>query len=120
MGDKLTKNLAGLNDSIKQYLQARIDLFKLTMLKKATNSLGFIFGLLIIILMSTLFVAFAGAAFVIWYGITFNNYLEGALIFSGFLMFVLIMFILFRKKILTSVFLYNISNILFEEDEDEN
>jgi len=117
MQDNLTKSMAGLNDSVKQYLQARLDLFKLLLLKKASKSMSFFFGSLIIILMSTVIVIFSGAAFTFWYGKTFNNYLEGVLIVIGFLLIVSVLFIVFRKRILTSVFLSGMSEILYEENE---
>lgn len=118
MSSKLKNSFSELNESVKQYLQVKTDLLKLLILKKATNFLGFIFGLVLIILLSTLIVAFAGAVFVIWYGLTFNNYLTGMLIFTGFLLIVLVIFLLIMKKMLTSFFLSNISVIIFEEDDD--
>jgi len=120
MSKQLSNNIAELNESIQQYFQAKIGLVKLLMLKKSVKSLTFLFGFLIMILLFVLFIAFAGGAFVIWYGLTYNDYLTGMLIVSGFIFSMLLIFILLRKKILTSLFLANISNILFEEDEDQD
>jgi len=120
MNNRLANNIAELNESVKLYLQARLDLVKLLLLKKATNSLTFLFGSLVIILLSAIIVAFAGAAFVVWYGASYNNYLEGVLLITGFFLLVLVLFIVFRKKFLTSIFLSNLSEIIFDDDEDEN
>ena len=119
MSDKLTKNIAGLNDSVKQYVQARIDLVKLQLLKKVSQSLSFIFGLFVFILIAVLVLMFSGAAFAFWYGNTYNNYLEGVLIVVGFLVLISVLFLLLKNKILTSVFLRNFSEILFEDENNK-
>ncbi|QIA09321.1 hypothetical protein [Draconibacterium halophilum] len=117
MSDNLTESMAGLNEAVKQYVQTRIDLVKLLFLKKTSKYMSILFGMLIIILLSTLILAFAGVMFTFWYGQTYDNYLEGASIVLGSLIFILIVFILFRKKLLTTFFLSNFSEILFEDDE---
>jgi len=117
MGDNLTNSMAELNDSVKQYLQAKIDLVKLLLLRKVSKALTFVFDLMVILLLIMLLVAFGGAAFAIWYGLTYGDYLTGVLIVTGFVILTLLVFLLGRKKLLASVFLSNISNILFEEDE---
>ncbi|WP_319269749.1 hypothetical protein [uncultured Draconibacterium sp.] len=117
MSDNLTESITGLNSAVKQYVQARIDLVKLLFLKKTSKYMSILFGMLIIILLSTLVLAFAGVIFTFWYGQTYNNYLEGALIVLGSLIILLVVFLIFRKRLLTSFFLSNFSEILFEDDE---
>lgn len=119
MSDNLTESMAGLNTAVKQYVQTRIDLVKLLFLKKTSKYMSILFGMLIIILLSTLVLAFAGVVFTFWYGQTYNNYLEGAFIVLGSLIALLVVFLIFRKKLLTSFFLSNFSEILFEDDEIE-
>lgn len=119
MSDRITENITGLNDSVKDYLNARLDLLKLLLLKKSTQSLSLLFSLLIFILLVTIILIFAGAAFTFWYGETFNNYLDGALLAIGFFVVISVLLLVFRKRILTSVFLKNISEILYEENEIE-
>nr|WP_319571787.1 hypothetical protein [uncultured Draconibacterium sp.] len=117
MSDNLTESMAGLNEAVKQYVQTRIDLVKLLFLKKTSKYMSILFGMLIIILLCTLILAFAGVVFTFWYGETYGNYLEGAFIVLGSLVALLIVFLLFRKKLLTSFFLSNFSEILFEDNE---
>ncbi len=119
MKDQLTENFTELNKAIKHYIQARIDLVKLLFLKKTSTFMSLLFGVLVSILFLTMIVTFTGAAFTIWYGQTFGNYLTGALIVLGALLAVFIIFIVFRKKFLTSFFISKASQILFEEDEEE-
>ena len=119
MSNKLTNNIAELNDSVKQYVQVKFDLFKLLLLKKTSNFVGYLLGYLVIILFSVIIITFLGAAFAIWYGQQFNNYFEGVLISTAFLFILAVLFILFRKRIFTNTLLSNFSEVLFEEDEPE-
>jgi hypothetical protein len=119
MKDRISESIAGLNDSAKQYINARLDLYKLLLLKKTTQSMSFLFGLLIAILIATVILIFAGAAFTLWYGKTFDNYYAGALMVIGFFLFLAVMILIFRRKILNRIFLKNISEILYEENELE-
>ncbi len=118
MGKKLTKNIAELNDSVKQYVQVKFDIFKLLLLKKSSNLVSYLLGYLVIILFSVIIIMFLGAAFAIWYGQKFNNYFEGVLIATGFLVLIAVLFIVFRKKVLTNALLNNFSEVLFEEDDE--
>lgn len=117
MNDNISSSIAGLNESAKQYLQARLDLLKLQILKKASLIASHIFGLLIVILLSTIILAFTCAAFILWYGSTYNSYLEGISIILGILFFILIVSLIFKKKLLTSLFVSRFSEILFEDNE---
>lgn len=119
MSDTLTNNFSKLNDAVKDYVKARIDLVKLQVLKKASQSLSFLFSLLVFILLATLFLMFSGAAFVLWYGNTYNDYLTGVLIASGIIVLLAVLFMAFRKRILTSVFLNIFSEILYEDEKDK-
>lgn len=119
MKDRISESIAGLNDSAKDYINARLDLYKLLLLKKTTQSMSFLFSLLIVILMATIILIFAGTAFTLWYGETFNNYLDGALIVIGIFLLFAALILIFRKRILHRIFLKNISEILYEENELE-
>jgi len=118
MGNKLTNNIAELNDSVKEYVQVKFDLFKLLLLKRTSEFVSYLFSYMIIILFSVMIIMFLGAAFSIWYGQKFNNYAEGILISAGVLVIIAGLFLLLRKKIITNTLLNNFSEILFEEDED--
>ncbi len=119
MYDQLTENFAGLNEAVKQYIKARIDLVKLLLLKKTSNYMSLLFGLLIVILFLSLITAFACTAFVLWYGQTYGSYLNGVYWAMGGLTALLLLFLLLRKRILTSLFINKASSIIFEEEEDE-
>ncbi|HKL31561.1 MAG TPA: hypothetical protein VJ919_03445 [Tangfeifania sp.] len=119
MSKNLTENIGELSGSAKSYVQAKIDLAKLTLLGKMSRFTSSLFTLIVVVLFSMLVIGFGAAAFAIWYGQTYNNYFEGVLIAGGSLIFVGLIFVLLRHKILTNPLLRNFSEILFEEDETE-
>lgn len=117
MSKELTKNLGELNGSVKSYVQAKIDLVKLTFLEKTTRFTSYLFNFLVVLMFSMLAIGFAAAAFAVWYGETYNNYVEGMLIAGGVLILTALVFILLRKQIVTGSVIKNFSKILFEEEE---
>lgn len=119
MSKNLTENIGELSGSAKSYVQAKIDLAKLTLLGKISRFTSSLFTLIVVVLFSMLVIGFGAAAFAIWYGQTYNNYFEGVLIAGGSLIVIGLIFVLLRHKILTNPLLRNFSEILFEEDENE-
>jgi membrane glycosyltransferase len=119
MSKDLTKNLGELNGSVKSYVQAKIDLIKLRFLEKTTRFTSYLFTFLIVLMFLMLIIGFAATAFAVWYGETYNNYVTGVLIAGGVLILLALVFILLRKQIVTASVLKNFSEMLFEDDEDE-
>ena len=119
MSKNLSDNLSGLNDAAKQYIQARVDLIKLSVLSKATHLTTYLINSLVIILFGALIVMFALAAFVAWYGEVYHDYLTGLLLAVIILVVCAVLFFLFKKKIVTSAVLRSYSTMLFEENRKE-
>lgn len=117
MSKNLTENIGELSGSAKSYVQAKIDLAKLSLLEKITRFTSSLFTMIVMVLFFTLVIGFGAAAFAIWYGQAYNNYFEGVLIAGGSLIVLGLVFVLLRHKILTNPVLRNFSDILFEEDE---
>ncbi len=120
MSKDLSDNIADLSSSVKGYVQARIDLVKLSLLKKISGFATYLFSVLIIVLFSTLVLAFMAAAFAVWYGETYNNYVDGVLIAAGCLFVIGAVFILLRRRIITSSVIQNFSEIMFDEEGNSN
>lgn len=119
MSKDLSDNMLELNAAVKNYLQTRLDLIKITMLEKIAKFSLYIISFLVIILFIFLILACISTAFVIWYDQTYDNMLIGLLIALGFLVFTCFLFILFGKKIIMKNVLQNVSEILFEENQNE-
>lgn len=120
MSKDLTENIGELSGSTKSYVQAKIDLAKLTLLEKVTRFTSYFFNSIVVMLLSLLGVSFGAAAFVVWYGQTFDDYFVGLLIAGGCLIAVAVIFILLGKKIVTNSVIRNFSEILFEEEGKES
>jgi len=120
MSDELTKNIGELNGSVKSYVQAKIDLAKLTFIEKSTRLTGYLLNFVVIACFVMLILGFGAAAFAVWYGQSTGNYFEGLLIAGGILLGAGILFIVLRKKIVTTSIIRNFSDILFNEPEKQN
>lgn len=117
MSNELSKNISELSGSAKNYVQTKVDLLKLSMLEKTSRFATYLFSVMVVVLFATLVLAFAAAAFAVWYGQTYNNYVDGVLIAAGCLLALGILFILLRKVLITSSVIRNFSEIMFEEEE---
>jgi cytochrome c biogenesis protein CcdA len=111
-------NFNGITDTAKEYIKARFDLIKLTVLGKSTQITTLIVGGLISVFVILMAIFFAFAAFVVWYGQTYNDYLTGLLIVVVSLVVLAILFFLLKKPLLTSIILRKYSDKLFDENEE--
>lgn len=119
MSKNLSDNINELSDVTKKYVQTRIDLVKLTVLSKATQVTSYLISNLILALGGALILFFVLAAFVVWYGQTYGDYLTGLLLAIGVLVVVFVLFALFRNQLISSMVLRKYSSMLFEEEEEE-
>lgn len=117
MSSELTKSIGELNNSAKKYFQTKVDLVKISLLEKTTRITSFMITFWVLLTFLIWIVVFIAAAFAVWYGTAYQNYTEGLLIASGGLFAVSLLFILFRKKIITPSLLKNFSEIIFEDED---
>lgn len=115
MSKNLSDNLSGLSEATKEYVQARIDLVKLSVLSRATHLTTYLINSLVMILFGAIIGMFALAAFVAWYGQVYHDYLTGLLLAVIILVVCAILFYLFKNKIVTSAVLKSYSTMLFDE-----
>ena len=119
MSNDLVKDFANLNDAAKDYLKTKVDLLKVSLLAKMTNFTAALISFWFFATIISWILVFAVAAFVVWYGQTYDNYLVGFLLAIGFLIMILVLFIVFRKSIVTNPVLRNYSKMIFEEDKED-
>jgi mannose/fructose/N-acetylgalactosamine-specific phosphotransferase system component IIC len=117
MSKDLSDNIVELNGAVKDYIQTKLELVKLTVLKKITKFAFYLISFQIIILLIFLFITYLTTAFAVWYAQNYQNMLTGLLLASGILVVIGILFFVFFKKLITKNLLSNLSEILFEEDE---
>ncbi len=119
MSKNLKKNISKLNDSAKEYFQTKVDLIKVSLLEKSTRLTSFLINIWILASLIIWILGFAIAAFAAWYGKTYNNYTEGLLIAGGLMLFAALLFVIFRKKIVTISVLQHFSKIIFDDENHE-
>ena len=119
MSNELVKNLGELNGSVKNYVQVKIDLVKLSLLSKLTRLTTFLINFLIVVLFVFLVIGFGATAFAVWYGQTYNNYFAGLLISGGSMIVLVLTFVLLRRQIITTAVIRNFSEIILEEEEKQ-
>lgn len=118
MSDGLEKNFARLNDSVKDYLQTKVDLMKVSLLSKLTKLTAVMVYIWVIATFAILILIFAAAGFVVWYGETYHNFSEGFLLAGSFMILILVLFIIFRRRIVATPILRHYSEIIFEEENE--
>jgi hypothetical protein len=114
----LSKNLSTVTDVLKDYLQVKLDLFKLDLLKRSSRA-----GIFLFTFISVLFSVFAVAIFLMfsfsfWYGERTGNLAQGFLISAGVFFLILVVVFLLRKVVFGRILIKDISKILFSEDDD--
>jgi len=117
MSKNLSENIVELNETVKEYIQTKLELVKLTILEKITKLVFYLISFQIIVLFIFLFVTFSTTAFVVWYEQNYENMITGLLIAAGFLFLLGVLFFIFFKKLIVKNLLSNLSEILFNEDE---
>lgn len=120
MSKNLSDDIGELGEVSKKYIQTRIDLVKLTLLGKATQITTYLIGNLLLTMAGALILFFGLAAFVAWYGQVYHDYLTGLLLATGILVFLTLLLVLLRKRLITSFVLRKYSSMLFEDDEEED
>jgi len=120
MKENLTDSFNSLKDTATDYARLQLKLFKLSVIKKIDKISVLIISLFVFILLSSIFIFFISAAFVIWYGTTFGNYLAALLIIIGFIILLFIIFYIKGRKWLYSGIMKKLSSIMSEDEKNIN
>jgi hypothetical protein len=118
MRTHLSERFVRLTKALEEYLLLSFDLVKLSILEKLTKVTVLIVSIVVSVILSGLFVMFASAAFVVWYGQQYGDYLTGLFIISGFIVFLNVLFYVLRGQLITSSIIRALSRILFTKEED--
>lgn len=120
MKDKsLIENMHELGDVIKNYVEARIDLWKLGIVEKIAKIGTYLISTIVISIIILIALVLLTLSFTSWYGETYGSPSEALLISAGFYIFLGIILFLFRKQLLTDRIVKNIAEILFADDEKD-
>lgn len=115
----LSENFAEITSAVKKYINARIDLLKLTLLQKITRAGTYMLTFVTVLVSLFSILIFLMFAFSFWYGEKTGSLSTGFLISAGFFAVLMIIIFLLRKVIFSNTIVRIFSHILFS-DEDQN
>ncbi len=118
MRTHLSERIVRLTKAMEEYLLLSIDMVKLTILEKLTRVTVLIISIMVSVILGGLFILFASAAFVVWYGQQYGDYLIGLFIISGIIILLNVLFYLLKGRLITSSIIKALSGILFSKEED--
>ncbi|NAW51132.1 hypothetical protein GNY06_07005 [Elizabethkingia argentiflava] len=84
---------------ISDYLKKKMDLFKLEVVEKTLTSAGAITFSILLLAMLTFFIGLLSVGISLWLGDILQNISYGFLSVSGFYLFIIILMIIFKKKL---------------------
>jgi hypothetical protein len=115
----LSENLSILNDSVKKYLNARLELAKIKMMAKATRIGTYFFSTMVVLITLAFFFLFLAFAFSFWYAENFGNIYEGFLLSGGGFVVLGLIILLLRNQIFSNSIVRNIADILMSDEEND-
>lgn len=119
MSKDLTDSIEQLNGSVRNYVRVKLDLIKLTIIEKAAKIVSFIYIGAVVMFFFLLIIATGVAAFAVWYGETYNDYVVGLLIAGGGLLLLTILLVLIGKKLLSNGIIRGFAGKMFKEDPEK-
>jgi uncharacterized membrane protein YqjE len=115
---KISESIAELTDQVKNYVQLRIDLFKLNLTEKLATLTTTLLISIIFFIVFLFFTLFLSLAFIFWFKDYVGAAWAGSLIVAGFYILVGIVVFLLRDKLFLNRIVVQISKILLEEEEE--
>lgn len=112
-------NVTEIISVARSYVNAKIELWKLSLLEKASLAGAFFLGSVIFVLIIAFCLLFVSLAFAIWYGQKTGDFALGFLITAGFYVVVGIIFLLAKNFLITGPVIKGLSSIIYKDDEPE-
>ncbi len=116
----LVENISELNDVIKSYIEARLDVWKIIFLQKVTRLGTYLLSTIIIAIIILIVSVFLTLAFTQWYSNSYGFLSEAYLIVAGFYILVGALVFFLRKSLFSNMIVRNIASIIFSDEDKEN
>jgi len=114
--------LSDLADSIRRYLEIRLNIAKLEVMEKSARILSLIIAAVFLLTLFMLFLLFASFAAAFWVGELLQDRVLGYLCVAGVYFLLGIILLSLRRKLFVGTVIKHLSEIFFEEknkDSDE-
>lgn len=105
---------------VKEYLETRLEIYRLQSLRLFAKSAGYLAWILLSLFLAFLFLLFGGMMVAYWFSVLFHSYVKG---FGMVALLILVLFIviaLFRRVLFVEPVIQSIIQKSKEETEDEN
>lgn len=115
------KKLVSLIDDLKEYVNLKIQLLKLTVAEKAAHAMASLIATIVLILLAFVVLLFGSLAVAFLLGECLNSYAAGFGIVAGFYLLIALIILLTKKKIIEKPLMDKfISLLLKKHSEDEH
>jgi polyferredoxin len=114
--------LTDLANSIRRYLEIRLNIAKLEVMEKSARILSLIIAAVFLLMLFMLFLLFASFAAAFWLGELLQDRVLGYLCVAGFYFLLGIILLSLRRRLFVGTVIKHLSEIFFEEknkDSDE-
>ncbi len=112
------ENFTEIISVARSYVNARIELWKLSLLEKASLAGAHFLSSVIVVLIVAFCLLFISLAFAYWYGQKTGDMIAGFLITAGFYLVVGLIFLVSRKFFVTRPVIRTLSGIMYNEEPD--
>lgn len=113
----IPENVNDLTQTVRKYVQARIDLIKVELLEKVIRTGTYFFAVISLIIAISFIVFSLTLAFSYWYGKNIGDVAGGFLISAGFYLVLAIIIYFFRRQIFANNIVRNMSRIFFTDKD---
>jgi preprotein translocase subunit SecF len=117
--EKISDNVSSLTENVKDYVNLRIDLFKLIITEKISKVASFFLIAVVFFILAMFMLLFLSLAFMFWFGEVVGPTWVGALIVTAIYIAAGLLVWWKRNEIFLNPLVMQITKILMEDD-DEN
>ena len=118
-GTRISDNISQLSENVRDYVNLRIDLAKLTLTEKIARLASFFLIAVIFFILAMFLLLFLSMAFVFWFGNDIGPAWLGALIITAVYILGGVLIFVKRHQFFINPLVTHLSKILME-DKDEN
>ncbi len=113
MFDNLKDDTKGFSDNVQAYIENRLNYLKLDAFKKTMLGITALIKIIVICVLGLISFFFLSIAIAIWLGETLGNPSYGYLIVGGFYILLIVLVLLFAKKIIEKLVLQKFAKLFF-------
>ncbi|HXB07214.1 MAG TPA: hypothetical protein VNW04_08865 [Puia sp.] len=118
--DNLGSFFADNKKLLKEYLETRLEIYRLQSLRLFAKSAGYLAWILLSLFLAFLFLLFGGLMVAYWFSGLFHSYVKGFGMVALLILVLFILIALFRRILFVEPVIQSIIQRSKEEPEDEN